>query len=133
MLEHLAATARERGITRFVADTLASNNAMLRVFREAGYEQERHFDHGVVRVAFPIAPTETSAAAIDDREHRAAVRSIERLLRPRSIAVIGAGRRRGTIGHELLRNLLKGGFSGPVYAVNPDPPSGNEVVSPCPD
>jgi acetyl coenzyme A synthetase (ADP forming)-like protein len=119
MLEHLAATARERGITRFVADTLASNNAMLRVFREAGYEQERHFDHDVVRVAFPIAPTEASAAAIDDREHRAAVRSIERLLRPRSIAVIGAGRRTGTIGHELLRNLLKGGFSGPTYAVNP--------------
>ena len=47
---------------------------------------------------------------------------MERLLRPRSIAVIGAGRRRGTIGHEILRNLLDGDFAGPVYPVHPTAP-----------
>jgi acetyl coenzyme A synthetase (ADP forming)-like protein len=41
------------------------------------------------------------------------------LLRPRSVAVIGASNRRGTIGAEILHNLLSSGFVGPVYPVNP--------------
>ena len=45
--------------------------------------------------------------------------STARLLAPRSIAVIGASRRAGTIGHELFRNLLAYDFQGPVYPVNP--------------
>ena len=45
--------------------------------------------------------------------------SIEPLLRPRSIAVIGASRRRDAIGGAILHNLLEMGFQGPVYPVNP--------------
>ena len=39
-------------------------------------------------------------------------------LEPRSVAVIGASRRRGTVGGEILRNLLATEFEGAVYAVN---------------
>jgi acyl-CoA synthetase (NDP forming) len=35
------------------------------------------------------------------------------------VAVIGASRRRGTVGREILRNIVTGGFSGEVYPVNP--------------
>ena len=42
-----------------------------------------------------------------------------RLLTPRSVAVIGASRNPDTVGHQVLRNLLTGGFAGPVYPVNP--------------
>lgn len=45
--------------------------------------------------------------------------SIDPLLRPRSVAVIGASRRRGTVGGEAFYNLLTTGFSGAVYPVNP--------------
>ena len=45
--------------------------------------------------------------------------SIEPLLRPRSIAVIGASRHRDAIGGAILHNLLEMGFQGPVYPVNP--------------
>ncbi|MEW6363736.1 MAG: acetate--CoA ligase family protein [Acidobacteriota bacterium] len=45
--------------------------------------------------------------------------SIQPLLCPRSIAVIGASRKRGTVGGELFHNLLACGFNGPVYPVNP--------------
>ena len=38
---------------------------------------------------------------------------------PRSVAVIGASRERGTIGGEVFHNLLAAGFQGPVYPVNP--------------
>jgi acetyl coenzyme A synthetase (ADP forming)-like protein len=40
------------------------------------------------------------------------------LLRPRSVAVIGASTERGSIGGEIFRNLLLNGFQGPVYPVN---------------
>ncbi len=45
--------------------------------------------------------------------------SLEPLLRPRSVAVIGASRRREAIGGAVLRNLIEQGFQGPVYPVNP--------------
>ncbi len=45
--------------------------------------------------------------------------TLEPLLRPRSVAVIGASRRRDAIGGAILHNLLEMGFQGPVYPVNP--------------
>jgi acetyl coenzyme A synthetase (ADP forming)-like protein len=45
--------------------------------------------------------------------------SLTPILRPRSIAVIGASRTPGTIGYELVRNLALNGFTGPVYPINP--------------
>ncbi len=45
--------------------------------------------------------------------------SLDAVFRPRSVAVVGAGRRPNTIGHEIVRNLVRGGFTGPVYPVNP--------------
>ncbi len=45
--------------------------------------------------------------------------SLDALLRPRTVAVIGASRRRGTIGAELFHNLLANGFTGTIYPVNP--------------
>jgi acetyl coenzyme A synthetase (ADP forming)-like protein len=118
LLEHLAAVAREEGIRWFRASTLPQNRQMLDVFRSAGFEVERKFTEGVVEVRFEIAPTDTAVSAQRAREHRAEAKSVARLLRPRTVAVIGAGRRRATIGHEILRNLLTGGFTGAVYPVN---------------
>lgn len=44
---------------------------------------------------------------------------IEAVLRPRSVAVIGASRKHGSIGAAIFQNLLQRGFNGPVYPVNP--------------
>ena len=38
---------------------------------------------------------------------------------PRSIAVLGATEREGTVGRNTVENLLKGKFAGPLFAVNP--------------
>ncbi|HCW48410.1 bifunctional acetate--CoA ligase family protein/GNAT family N-acetyltransferase [Mixta calida] len=46
-------------------------------------------------------------------------RGLEALLRPKSIAVIGASVKPGRAGYLLMRNLLAGGFSGPVLPVTP--------------
>lgn len=44
---------------------------------------------------------------------------LDALFRPRSVAVIGASRKRGSIAGELFHNLLLSGFPGPIYPVNP--------------
>lgn len=44
---------------------------------------------------------------------------LHRLLRPRSVAVVGASERAGSYGGEALLNLRRVGFAGAVYAVNP--------------
>ena len=46
-------------------------------------------------------------------------RGLEAVFRPRSIAVIGASRHRGSVGAEIFHNLLARGFQGVVYPVNP--------------
>lgn len=120
LLEHLAAAARENGIHRFTAEVLPENRKMLMVFADAGYEVQRHFDDGVVSVAFDIDPTVKSRAVMEAREHRAEARSVRDLLAPSSVAVIGASRQWGTMGYQLLEHIIDGGFTGPVYAINPE-------------
>ena len=44
---------------------------------------------------------------------------LERMFRPRSVAVIGASNRPGRVGAVIMRNLLAGGFEGPIMPVNP--------------
>ena len=44
---------------------------------------------------------------------------LEPVFNPRSIAVIGASRREGTIGQQVTKNLIEGGFPGPIYPINP--------------
>lgn len=120
LLEHLAAAAQERGIKRFTAEVLTDNPSMLRVFIDAGYAVTREFSSGVVEVVFDIEPTEASRLVSYSREQRAEAKSIQRLMSPRSVAVIGASNDRKKIGHAVLRNLLRGGFTGPVFPVHPD-------------
>ena len=49
---------------------------------------------------------------------RAISQPLGALFEPRSVAVIGASRTRGTIGAEILHNLISAGFGGPIYPVN---------------
>ncbi len=51
--------------------------------------------------------------------HARAVHDLDPLLAPRSVAVVGASRAAHTIGHEVVANLIRAGFTGPVYPVNP--------------
>src|SRR5689334_25068324 len=119
LLEHLAVAARANGFTAVSATTPPHNARMLNVFADAGWVAEREFVDGAIRVRFSIEPTVDSVAAVDARESQAEAASIVRLLSPQSIAVVGASRAPGTIGHEVFRNLLQYGFQGPVYPVNP--------------
>lgn len=47
------------------------------------------------------------------------IRNLDKLFRPRSVAVIGASPQAGSIGFLVLRNLMAGGFKGRILPVNP--------------
>ena len=119
LLEHLAAIARSNGITRFTAEVLAENRAMLSVFSRAGWPLQRRFESGVIDLDFELADTSEFLDSVERREQRADSRAISRLLLPRSIAVIGASDTENTVGHVLWHNAARG-FSGPLYPVNPN-------------
>jgi acyl-CoA synthetase (NDP forming)/RimJ/RimL family protein N-acetyltransferase len=124
LLEHLVSIARQRRLTAFAAETLPDNVAMQRVFADAGLPVERQFADGVVELVMPLPGHDGGQLdhyldAVAGRASRADVASLAHLLLPESVAVIGAGRRRGSVGREILHNIVAGGFAGRVYAVNP--------------
>lgn len=120
LLEHLAVRAREVGLTAFTASVLPDNRKMIGVFTAAGFQAATKFADGVVEVRLGIVPTPEAEAAIEARARQAASEAVRRLLSPSSVAVIGASRTPGTIGHDLIRNLHRAGFQGPVWPVNPN-------------
>ena len=118
LLEQLAARAAAAGIERFVAEVAAGNHRMLGVFTAAGFEVARKSEHGETEVRFPITPTEGFRARVEERDHVAVAASLTSFFTPKSVAVIGASRRRGSIGGELFRNVLAADFAGAAYPVN---------------
>ncbi|MFS8586750.1 MAG: GNAT family N-acetyltransferase, partial [Acidimicrobiia bacterium] len=118
MLEYLAEAARRNGISAFTATVLPANRRMVGVFRAAGFQVRSTFEEGVIEVHLDLRPTPEAMAAIEARAQRAEAEAVRRLLEPRSIAVIGAGRDRHSVGHAVLRNLLAHGVNAPVHPVN---------------
>jgi len=120
MLERLAAFAGPRGIERFVGEVMADNTAMTRVFEGVGFEVSRTREGGEVEMTFPIAVTPDYVSHVEARDHTAVVASLRPFFEARTVAVVGASARRGTIGGELFRNIIEGEFAGSAYPVNRD-------------
>jgi acetyl coenzyme A synthetase (ADP forming)-like protein len=118
LLEELAAAASAAGIEDFVAEVMPGNTPMLRVFADAGFAQTRTLEAGVVEVRLALAPTQELLVQVDERDHIAVAASLRRFFDPRAVAVVGASPRRGTIGGELFRNVLRADFVGAAYPVN---------------
>jgi acetyl coenzyme A synthetase (ADP forming)-like protein len=119
LLAHLAARAHASGIEVLEADVLAENRRMLEVFRESGFPVRTKTSQGTSHLELPCSLSPEAVERFEARERVAAVAAVRRVLEPASVAVIGASRHRGTVGGELLHNLLAGGFAGPVFPVNP--------------
>jgi acyl-CoA synthetase (NDP forming)/GNAT superfamily N-acetyltransferase len=121
LLEHLVSLARNRGIATFTADTLTENKAMLSVFAAAGLPAERRYADGVFEFTFPLPSRDLDSYldVVAGRESRADVASLRHIFAPESVAVIGASRRRGTVGRAILDNIRAGGYGGRLYTVNP--------------
>lgn len=119
LLDHLARVARERGLSAFRAEVEADNGQMLDVFARSGFLVRQQLREHTFTVDIPIAETERFVLLAADRERRAAALSLRAILAPSSIAVIGASRSHNTIGRAILDNLIRDGYRGDIYPINP--------------
>jgi acyl-CoA synthetase (NDP forming)/RimJ/RimL family protein N-acetyltransferase len=119
LLERLAEHAASVGIEEFVAEVLPQNTPMLRVFDDAGFAISRTLQEGVVEIVLELRKNDAELFdRRDRRDHVAVAASLHPFFEPRSVAVVGASARRGTIGGELFRNILAADFTGAAYPVN---------------
>jgi acyl-CoA synthetase (NDP forming)/RimJ/RimL family protein N-acetyltransferase len=125
LLDHLVSVARQRHLTSFTAEVLPENTPMLSVMADAGLPVQRKFIAGDIQLTCRLPAGEADENlgnyldSVAFRESRADVASLRHLLRPASIAVIGASRHRRSPGREILHNLVTAGFGGPIYSVHP--------------
>jgi acyl-CoA synthetase (NDP forming)/GNAT superfamily N-acetyltransferase len=117
LMEHVAALARRRGLSQFVAETLPDNAAMLDVFKEAGYAVTFRRSLDTVQVSIDLTPGPNVLTAMDQRDRAATCANLMALLRPRSVAIAGASASPRTVGGAVLRNMLLAGFAGDIYPI----------------
>ena len=81
----------------------------------------------------PVFATKTNAIAADVRivvdfepksprprpDHDDIVRQMNRIMKPKSVAVIGASAENGKIGNSVMKNLINGGYKGEIYPIHP--------------
>ncbi len=118
LLAHLAAVAEQRAISTLTAEVLPHNHRMIEVFRESGFPVEVRASPDAIHIELPTSLSDEARARFEERDSLAAIAAVRGVLEPRSIAVIGASRRRATVGGAILHNLLAAEFNGPIYAVN---------------
>ena len=119
LFESLVAYAHSMGVEQFLAEVLEQNTHMLNILTSTGLRSTTVNHGGTVRIEIDLRPTAKYRALCDEREANAEVASTSAILRPNTVAVVGAGRTSGSAGHEVVRSILAGDFSGTVYPVNP--------------
>lgn len=119
LLAHLAEVAQDNGVSVFVAEVMPENHRMIEVFRESGFPVEISSLPGAIEVELPTSFSHEAVKRFEERDRLAAQAAVRRFMKPSAIAVVGASRRRGTVGGEVFHNLLQSDFGGVVYPVNP--------------
>ncbi|MFF3612039.1 GNAT family N-acetyltransferase [Streptomyces sp. NPDC002580] len=119
LVEHLVSAARAEGITTFTADALSENHEVLRLFADLGLRTSRRFEGPEVRCTVHLEEDDVYLSAVEARGRSADVASLLPLLRPDTVAVVGAGRTPGSVGRAILHHLHTGGYTGRLFAVNP--------------
>jgi acyl-CoA synthetase (NDP forming)/GNAT superfamily N-acetyltransferase len=108
LLAHLAAEARVRGIETFTAIVLPDNHRMIAVLRESGFPVVVRTEPGQLVVTMPTETDGEAHRRFEQRDRDAAIAAVRHLLAPRSIALVGASARAGSVGAALLVNLRGG-------------------------
>ncbi|MGD0319915.1 MAG: GNAT family N-acetyltransferase, partial [Nitrososphaerales archaeon] len=120
LLKRLALSASGSGIRAFEATVRAESYTIMDYIKESGFPIRPSVLPGKIRIVFPTSVARAALEAFEQRDARTTTAAVGRFFRPRSVAVIGASREKGSIGGELFRNLIEADFSGPVYPVNRD-------------
>jgi acetyl coenzyme A synthetase (ADP forming)-like protein len=129
LLEQLAIVASRYRLRMFVANVLPENTTMQEVFDESGFRISKKLQDGLYHYSMDLREQEEFTKRQAFREHIARSAGVRRLLHPRSVAVVGASRNPESVGGAVFRNLIHGGFQGPVFPVNPNAASISGVLA----
>ena len=126
LLAHLASAAEQDGIETFVAYVHPSNHRMVGVFRESGFPVNVTAEAGELLVELPAAVGAAARARFEDRSRAAAVAAVAHVLRPASVAVVGATAEARTV----ARNIEAGGYTGALSVVKrgSEVPAGTDLA-----
>ena len=113
LLRRLAEAARHAGVRLLAGDVPRSDAAMLGLLEELGLEYEEQATAASVHASFVVQEIDAYLDALLADQRAAARVSVAPFLCPRSIALVGASDKPGSIGALLLANLLASGFDGP--------------------
>jgi acetyl coenzyme A synthetase (ADP forming)-like protein len=119
LLGQLAEAAAASGLDVLEAMVRPENHGMLQLLRESGFPVQTRSEPGEVHAELPTRISSEGIRHFEDRERLAAVAAVTHLLAPKSVAVIGASRRSGSIGAAVVHNLVANGYRGALYPVNP--------------
>lgn len=118
LLDRLAGIAAANGFVGFEAEMLYENEKMMTVFRDAGFEVMQAIGGSTVHIQFPVGGNAAVRERAELRDRIAAANSLNPVLKPSSIAVVGASRNSGAVGSLVFRHILESNFTGTVYPVN---------------
>lgn len=123
VLEAAARAARRRGVREWSAMVLPENTGMLTVLDDLGLPMARRHTQDAEEITVDLGPVDDAASRFAEaaygREVRADHASLDPILRPACVAVVGASRRRGTVGRAVLDSLARDGLDDRLLAVNP--------------
>ena len=74
---------------------------------------------GATAVDVRILVDESAGEPVERYSQEEILRSMNRIMKPRSIAVVGASNEEGKIGNSVMKNLINGGYAGEIYPINP--------------
>jgi acyl-CoA synthetase (NDP forming)/RimJ/RimL family protein N-acetyltransferase len=124
LLAHLSELATAAGVRTFVATVLPENRRMIGVFRDSGFAVEVRATPGELQVELPAELGESARLRFEERDRSNAAAAVASVLRPQSVAVIGAASGPDSSGGAVLRKLAAAGYRGRLAAVDP---SGGEL------
>ncbi len=118
LLERLAGIAAANGFVEFEAEMLSANDKMMTVFSNAGFEVVQAIGGNTIHIEFPVSGNAAVRERAELRDRIASANSLSPLLKPSTIAVVGASRDRTATGSLVFRHILESRYSGTVYPVN---------------
>ncbi|HXY74784.1 MAG TPA: GNAT family N-acetyltransferase, partial [Dehalococcoidales bacterium] len=120
LMEQLSVVARKNDIDTFIVNVYEKNKRMLNLFRDYGYRVTSELRDGIFHIVAPLIRNQTVTEKEEARLRAATLKSLQWLLKPQSVAVVGASRYPGTIGYLHVNGLIQSGFTGTIYPVNPN-------------
>jgi acetyl coenzyme A synthetase (ADP forming)-like protein len=74
---------------------------------------------GATAVDVRILVDEAAAEQVERYSQEEILKSMNRIMKPKGIAVVGASNEEGKIGNSVMKNLINGGYAGEIFPINP--------------